>query len=95
MSFHFLLLHAGQNVPLLPPADVAPPQRHKSNTNPVRNHQQPLPEVMNTESNINTNTKRSKANAKRGKRAAASNAAADRSAAAAVAALCVQLYYYC
>ena len=55
-----------------------------------------LPDVMNTESNIiNTNTKRSKANATRGKRAAASNAAAAGSAAATVAALCVQLYYYC
>ena len=43
---------------------------------------------MNTEFNINANTKRSKANATRGKRAAASNAAAGRSAAATVAALC-------
>ena len=50
---------------------------------------------MNTQSNMNTNTKRSKANATRGKRAAASDAAAGRSAAATVAALCVQHYYCC
>ena len=48
---------------------------------------------MNIESN--TNTKRPKANATRSKRAAASNAAVGRSAAATVAAMCVQLYYYC
>ena len=52
---------------------------------------------MNTESNINTGTKRSKANAAMGKRAAASNAAPGCSAAAtaAAAALYVQLCYCC
>ena len=46
---------------------------------------------MNTEYDINTNTKISKADATRGKWAAASNAAGC-SAAETVAALCVQLH---
>ena len=91
--FHFLLRPAGQNVSLLAPVDVAPPQRHKSNTDPVRN--QALPEVMNIESNTNTNTKRSQAIAIGGKRVVASNAAAGRSAAATVAAPRVQLNCCC
>ena len=49
---------------------------------------------MNTELNtINTNTQTSKANATRG--SGLLNSAAGRSAAATIAALCVQLYYWC
>ena len=58
----------------------------KQHQNPYRNQQLCLPQVMNTASNINTNTKRSKANATRGKRAAASKTASGCSAAATAAA---------
>ena len=50
---------------------------------------------MDIESNINTNTKRSKANSTRSKLAIASNAAAGRIATETVATLCVQLYCCC
>ena len=69
-------------------------------TTPQKQHpllQEPstnMPEVMNTVPNINTNTKRPKAKATRGKLAAALNAAAGRSTAATVATLCAQLYCY-